>query len=134
MRFSSSTVLAALPALAAAQDSPIDQYKTQFQNVIGQFASYIPNPGHHDPVAAAEAKAGSMRLNVLTLENWKQTLYEPVSAGATTPEEWWLLISGGNKTCYGTFADQEFTPMVYANFLFPTLTKKAITAVSIVMN
>ncbi|KAF5612111.1 peptidyl-tRNA hydrolase [Fusarium sp. NRRL 25303] len=101
MRFSSSTVLAALPALAAAQDSPIDQYKAQFQNVIGQFASYIPNPGHHDPVAAAEAKAGSMRLNVLTLENWKQTLYEPVSAGATSPEEWWLLISGGNKTCYG---------------------------------
>lgn len=110
MRFSSSTVLAALPALAAAQDSPIDQYKAQFQNVIGQFASYIPNPGHHDPVAAAEAKAGSMRLNVLTLENWKQTLYEPVSAGTTSPEEWWLLISGGNKTCYGTFAHQEFTP------------------------
>jgi hypothetical protein len=50
-----------------------------------------------------------MRLNVLTLENWKQTLYEPVSAGATTPEEWWLLISGGNKTCYGTFAHQQFT-------------------------
>ncbi|KAJ4136260.1 hypothetical protein NW768_003871 [Fusarium equiseti] len=101
MRFSSSTILAALPALAAAQDSPVDQYKAQFQNVIGQFASYIPNPGHHDPVAAAEAKAGSMRLNVLTLENWKETLYEPVAAGATTPEEWWLLVSGGNKTCYG---------------------------------
>ncbi|UZP42014.1 hypothetical protein NXS19_009830 [Fusarium pseudograminearum] len=101
MRFSSSTVLAALPALAAAQDSPVDQYKAQFQNVIGQFASYIPNPAYHDPVAAAEAKAGSMRLNVLTLDNWKETLYEPVSADATTPEEWWLLVSGGNKTCYG---------------------------------
>ncbi|KAM0561748.1 hypothetical protein ACHAPJ_002917 [Fusarium lateritium] len=107
MRFSSSTILAALPALAAAQDSPIDQYKAQFQNIVGQFSSYIPNPGHHDPVAAAEAKAGSMRLNVLTLENWKQTLYEPVSAGATTPEEWWLLVSGGNKTCYGRCGDVE---------------------------
>lgn len=108
MRFSSSTVLAALPALAVAQDSPVDQYKAQFQNVIGQFASYIPNPGHHDPVAAAEAKAGSMRLNVLTLENWKETLYEPVAAGATTPEEWWLLVSGGNKTCYGMFDDLRY--------------------------
>ncbi|KAJ4255557.1 hypothetical protein NW762_009554 [Fusarium torreyae] len=107
MRFSSSTILAALPALAAAQDSPVDQYKAQFQNIIGQFSSYIPNPGHHDPVAAAEAKAGSMRLNVLTLENWKQTLYEPVSAGATTPEEWWLLVSGGNKTCYGRCGNVE---------------------------
>lgn len=105
MRFSSSTVLAALSALAAAQDSPVDQYKAQFQNVIGQFASYIPNPAYHDPVAAAQAKAGSMRLSVLTLDNWKETLYEPVSADATTPEEWWLLVSGGNKTCYGMFDD-----------------------------
>ncbi|RTE81451.1 hypothetical protein BHE90_003990 [Fusarium euwallaceae] len=101
MRFSSSTVLAALPALVAAQDSPVDQYKAQFQNFLGQISGYIPNPGHHDPIAAAEAKAGAMRLDILTLENWKDTLYEPVAADATTPEEWWLLVSGGNKTCYG---------------------------------
>lgn len=101
MRF--STILSALPAVAFAQDSPVEQYKAQFQNFIGQMGSYVPNPGHHDPIAAAEAKAGSMRLNVLTLENWQQTLYEPVSPGATTPEEWWVLVSGGNKTCFGTF-------------------------------
>ncbi|KAF4471575.1 hypothetical protein FALBO_1508 [Fusarium albosuccineum] len=101
MRFSSSTVLAALPALAAAQDSPVEQYKAQFQNFLGQMGSYVPNPGHHDPVAALEAKTGAMRLNILTLENWKDTLYEPVTPEATTPEEWWVLVSGGNKTCYG---------------------------------
>lgn len=101
MRFSSSTVLAALPALAAAQDSPVDQYKAQFQNVLGQIGGYIPNPGRYDPVAALEAKTGAMRLDILSLENWKDTLYEPVAADATTPEEWWLLVSGGNKTCYG---------------------------------
>ncbi|KAM5351839.1 hypothetical protein ACJ41O_004562 [Fusarium nematophilum] len=100
MRFSSSTILAALPALAAAQD-PVEQYKAQFQNILGQIGSYVPNPGYHDPVAALEAKTGAMRLNVLTLDNWKDTLYEPVAADATTPEEWWVLVSGGNKTCYG---------------------------------
>ncbi|KAM0426927.1 hypothetical protein ACHAPT_007825 [Fusarium lateritium] len=101
MRFSSSTIIAALPALAAAQDSPVDQYKAQFQDILGQIGSYIPNPGYYDPAAALEAKTGAMRLNILTLENWKDTLYEPVAAGATTPEEWWVLVSGGNKTCYG---------------------------------
>ncbi|KAH7156927.1 hypothetical protein EDB81DRAFT_406528 [Dactylonectria macrodidyma] len=101
MRFSSSTLVAALPALAAAQDSPIDQYKAQFQDFIGQMGSYIPNPGTYDPVAALEAKTGAMKLSTLTLENWKETLYEPVSPEATTPEEWWVLVSGGNKTCYG---------------------------------
>lgn len=101
MRFSLSTVVAALPALAAAQDSPIDQYKAQFQNFLGQMGSYIPNPGKHDPVAAMEAKVGAMKLSVLTLDNWKETLYEPVAHDATTPEEWWVLVTGGNKTCFG---------------------------------
>lgn len=101
MRFSASAAIAALPVLAAAQDSPVDQYKAQFQNFLGQMGSYIPNPGTYDPVAAAEAKVGAMKLSVLTLENWKETLYEPVAADATTPEEWWVLITGRNKTCYG---------------------------------
>lgn len=101
MRFSSSALVAALPALAAAQDSPIDQYKAQFQDFIGQMGSYIPNPGTYDPVAALEAKTGAMKLSTLTLENWQQTLYEPVGPETTTPEEWWVLVSGRNKTCYG---------------------------------
>ena len=67
--------------------------------------SYIPNPGRHDPIAAAEAKAGSMKLNILTLENWKDTLYGPVSEGQTTPEDWWVLTTGGNKTCFGEFGN-----------------------------
>ncbi|KAF7534654.1 hypothetical protein G7Z17_g13333 [Cylindrodendrum hubeiense] len=78
MRFSSSALVAALPALAAAQDSPIDQYKAQFQDFLGQMSSYIPNPGAHDPVAAHEAKTGALKLSTLTLNNWQETLYEPV--------------------------------------------------------
>lgn len=105
MRFSTALV-AALPVLANAQDTDaFGQYKAQFQNFMGNMGSYIPNPGRHDPIAAAEAKAGSMKLNILTLENWKDTLYGPVSEGQTTPEDWWVLTTGGNKTCFGKFGN-----------------------------
>lgn len=98
MRFFSA-IAAALPALSAAQD--FQQYQAQFQNFLGQLGSYIPNPAAHNPAAAMEAKVGSMKLHVLTLDNWRDTLYEPVSPGATKPEEWWVLTSGRNKTCFG---------------------------------
>ncbi|KAF7558776.1 hypothetical protein G7046_g5380 [Stylonectria norvegica] len=99
MRFSASTIVAALPALASAQD--FEQYKAQFQKVVGDFGSYIPNLGRHDAAAALESKLGPNKLSVLTLENWQKTLYEPVAPDATTPEEWWVLVSGGPKTCFG---------------------------------
>ncbi|PHH85020.1 hypothetical protein CDD83_1030 [Cordyceps sp. RAO-2017] len=101
MRIFASAVVAALPLLASAQEDPFAQYKAQLQTFMNRVVSSIPNPGFHDPVAALEAKVGSMRLSTLTLENWKETLYEPVKSGATTPEEWWVLITGRNKTCYG---------------------------------
>ncbi|KAF4126360.1 hypothetical protein GMORB2_0096 [Geosmithia morbida] len=101
MRFSLSTAVAALPALAAAQESPLEQYQAQFQNFVSNFGSYVPSPARHDAAAAHAAKTGPMKLHVLTLDTWKDTLYEPVQAGATTPEEWWVFTTGGNKTCFG---------------------------------
>jgi hypothetical protein len=107
MRFSTSALAAALPALVAAQE-PFQEYKAQFQTFLDKMSSYIPNPGAHDPVAAAEAKLGAMKMHTLTLENWKDTLYEPVSADATTPVEWWVLTSGRNNTCRGTWCCNAF--------------------------
>ncbi|KFH48736.1 hypothetical protein ACRE_004200 [Hapsidospora chrysogenum ATCC 11550] len=101
MRFPVSAVVAALPALAAAQENPLAQYQAQFQNFLGNMGSYIPNPGRHDPVAALEAKTGAMKMHTLTLDNWKDTLYEPVAKDATEPVEWWVLTTGRNKTCFG---------------------------------
>lgn len=99
MRFSAASALLSLPLLASAQDAP--GYEAQFQSYLDKFMTYIPNPSKHDPVAAAEAKAGSMKMDILTLKNWKDILYSPVTAGSTTPEEYWVLITGGNKTCFG---------------------------------
>lgn len=101
-------VAAALPLLAATDANPFAPYQARLeavqarvQAVLGRVAAAVPNPGHHDPVAALAAKTGALRLSTLTLENWKHTLYEPVAAGATVPEEWWVLVTGRNKTCYG---------------------------------
>ncbi len=107
MRFSLATaaLVAAVPALAAdaAADGPLGQYKAQFQNLLGKFTGYVADsPVVQDgPIAAAEAKVGEIKLSHLTLENWKNTLYAPVKAGSETPEEWWVLITGRNKTCFG---------------------------------
>ncbi|KAI0006965.1 hypothetical protein F4779DRAFT_620040 [Xylariaceae sp. FL0662B] len=105
MRFAIASALLSLPLLAIAEEP---QYQAQFQNYMGQaqslldkITSKIPLPHKHDPVAAAEAKAGELNLDILTLSNWKDTLYGSVKPDSTTPEEWWVLITGGNKTCYG---------------------------------
>ncbi|KAK6845588.1 hypothetical protein PG995_015698 [Apiospora arundinis] len=100
MRFSVTSALLALPVLASAE---VPEYQAQFQNYLGKFKSYIPSHSKTDPVGAAEAKIGSMKMDVLTLNNWRETLYADVKPGATTPEEYWVFVTGGNKTCFGMF-------------------------------
>ncbi|PHH83827.1 hypothetical protein CDD82_17 [Ophiocordyceps australis] len=107
MLASFSALVAALSLVASAQQEPLSQYKAQFKGFVDSIVSNIPNPGIHDPVAALEAKVGSMRMSTLTLENWKETLLEPVMPAASVPQEWWVLITGGNKTCFGHCARVE---------------------------
>ncbi|KAI1108774.1 hypothetical protein F5Y14DRAFT_434926 [Nemania sp. NC0429] len=105
MRLHSAYALLALPLRVAAEGP---DYQAQFQEYLGQaqgyfesFASKLPSPNKYDPVAAAAAKAGSNKLDIISLHNWEDTLYGPVTTGSTTPEEWWVLVTGGNKTCFG---------------------------------
>jgi hypothetical protein len=99
MRFSAASAFLGLPLLAAAQD--FAQYQAQFQNYMDKFASYIPTPSKPDPIGAAQAKAGSLKMDVLTLDSWRDVLYSHVKPVATKPEETWVFITGGNKTCFG---------------------------------
>jgi hypothetical protein len=106
MRFSTTAILA-LPLLVAAAESPFEQYKAKFQNFLSSFGASAPAAVDKaaEPVAAApksKAKVGPKKIENLTLDSWKDTVYAPVKPGATTPEEWYILVSGGNKTCYGT--------------------------------
>ncbi|KAM7208500.1 hypothetical protein V8F20_001181 [Naviculisporaceae sp. PSN 640] len=103
MRFSTTTVLA-LPLLAAAAESPFQQYKAKFQNFLGSFGASTPSSDDVLPVAsvkANKASAKAKKIETLTLGNWKETLFGPVKPASTQPEEWWVLITGGNKTCFG---------------------------------
>jgi hypothetical protein len=106
MRFSAVSVLA-LPLLAAAatkEVSPLERIiaRTQvyFENILSKIPS--PNQAHSDvEVDAAAAKAGSKPLHILTLDDWKETIQGSVKPASSTPEEWWVLVTGGNKTCFG---------------------------------
>jgi len=105
MRLSTISTLA-LPLLVAAteQESPLDQFKAQAQHYLGKFSSYIPNPNKphtSNEAHAAAAKAGGKTLHVLTLGDWEDTIRGSVKPASTTPVEWWVLLTGGNKTCFG---------------------------------
>jgi len=99
MHVSTLSILA-LPLLAVAQQDPFEQAKAQAQYWFDKISSYIPNPSRaHTPPQAA-AKAGGKTLNILTLNNWEHTIRSSVKPASTEPEEWWVLLTGGNKTCF----------------------------------
>lgn len=114
MRFS-TTALLALPLLASAAESPFEQYKAKFQNFLGSLgASTGSGQKAADPAAAAVPNAATAKaakaskkvvepkpIATLTLDGWKDTLYGPVKAEASLPEEWLVLVTGRNKTCFG---------------------------------
>ncbi|VBB78135.1 Putative protein of unknown function [Podospora comata] len=108
MRFSTATAaLAALgPLSAAAAESPFEQYKAKFQNFLSSFSGSagIPEAADNVQVPIPKPKSKTVepkKIDTLTLANWKDTLYAPVHTEATIPEEWLVLITGGNKTCFG---------------------------------
>ena len=91
MRLISSLILA-LPLLASAQSYP------QLQSVFSKIKSYIPSAA---TATTPEAAAEAARKNVipLTLDKWQETF---AASGAQAPgQEWYVLITGGNKTCFG---------------------------------
>lgn len=114
MRFSSSILLAMPIAAFAAEpevqvegeESLIDGYKAKFNNFLGSFGgkAATKTPEQVERYSAEHTPAGEA-LSVLTLNNWKDTLYSSLPEGATTSEEWWIFITGGNKTCNG-FCDK----------------------------
>lgn len=102
MRFTLA-LTAAVATVAAAEEGGFAQYKAQFQNFLGKFGAIVPTSvvPKEPIVSVAAAKIGALKVNTLTLDSWKDTLYEPVKAAATIPEEWYVFISGRNKTCFG---------------------------------
>lgn len=98
-----STLLLALPAIVAAQQQkPLGE---NLQSWFDKAKSYIPG-GAQEPVAAGAAKVASKNITPLTKGNWQSAL-SPTTSPSKSPEEWMVLISGDNKTCYGQCAGIE---------------------------
>jgi len=101
MRFTSVSLLA-LPLLAvAAQESPLDQAKAQAQYWFDKIVSFIPNPNVVQPSEVELVKPTGRPTSILTLDNWEETIRSSVKPTSSTPEEWWVFVTGGNKTCFG---------------------------------
>ncbi|KAL1305210.1 hypothetical protein AAFC00_002128 [Neodothiora populina] len=115
MRF--SPVVLALPtvALAAEQVPLMDQVKGWFNKATQAISSSVPSAPsmpsvpNVNPVNAAAAKVADLSVERVTLENYKEVLVP----GATTTtsasgiDNVMLLITGGNKTCFGVCGHAE---------------------------
>lgn len=119
-----SSLALALPVLGVAQQqfpfmdqlNPyLDQlkpYTDQVKSVLGVATSTISSaassassavPSFNDipnPVAAGAAKFADLKQDRLTLENYG-TLLKPSTTSGAGIEEWMLMVTGANKTCFG---------------------------------
>ena len=92
---------------AAGVAGAFDQYKAQFQNFLGSFGAKPAAQSEkvaqmkREQAAVEEVPVEGNALASLTMDNWHETLYGSLPQDATTPEEWWLFITGRNKTCNG---------------------------------
>lgn len=101
-----SSLLLALPALATAQQIAfVDQLKGWFAKASSTISSAIPSAASSisvpDPVASGAAKVASIKVEHITLENYKSVLQPGAATASPGIEEWMIFITGGNKTCYG---------------------------------
>ncbi|OBT91048.1 hypothetical protein VE02_00122 [Pseudogymnoascus sp. 03VT05] len=101
MRFSAATLLA-LPLLAVAEtQDPLQQLQDTALHYFNKAYSLIPHTNTFSAAEAAIAKAGGSNVDVLSLDNWRSTLLNSVTPASKGPEEWWVLLTAGNKTCWG---------------------------------
>jgi hypothetical protein len=98
MHFLHAAVLA-LPLLATAaqQQSASDQVKELAVHWFNRISSFIP---YQNTQRQVTSKTVAARVDILTLDNWKSTLRSTAQSSSEAPEEWFVLISGGNKTCH----------------------------------
>jgi len=94
MRFSNTALLGALPLLVVAehQESPIDALKAQGQYYWDRLQSYFPS----SPIPT---------IDTFALDSWKNIIHSTPATSTSSvyaiTEEWFVLLTGGNKTCFG---------------------------------
>ena len=98
-----STLLLSLPALSAAQaQKPLgDQARAWYEKAKSYLPSQPTIPSAvKDPVGATAAKIASKEVTFLNMSNYEDFL-TPDPTSSNSPQEYMILVSGGNKTCAG---------------------------------
>lgn len=92
MRFTS--FVAFLPALALAQEQvPLAD---RVQGWFNKAKAYVPTAVPADPIVKMAEKVSEKRVTPVTLQNW-QSILTP----APEAQDWYVFVTGGNKTCFG---------------------------------
>ena len=102
-----STFLLALPALACAQNQAplMDQIKGWFAGASETIYSAMPSAPQSvsvpNPVASGAKKIAELKVQRVTLDNWKNVLKPGAATASPGIEEFMVFATGGNKTCHG---------------------------------
>lgn len=97
MRFVS--ILAILPALALAQEQiPLAD---RVQGWFDKAKSYLPTATPVIPVIEKLADAPKQALQELTVTPFNTSNWQSLLTPASQPEDWFVFITGGNKSCFG---------------------------------
>ncbi|KAJ9604876.1 hypothetical protein H2200_010991 [Cladophialophora chaetospira] len=95
------TPLILLPLLVAADQAPLpDKAAGWFDKAkayVSSAAPSIPIPEFPNPLDAGASKVAAGVVEKINVRNWQRKL----APKADTDEEWIILLTGGNKTCYG---------------------------------
>ena len=105
MRLLTPIALLHLLTLATAQEAQIslqERIRSSFQSLFSQAKSYNPSAATQSADITAAGLA-SCNVKTLTRTNWQSALTPSPTASSTTSavKTYMVLISGGNKTCYG---------------------------------
>ncbi|KAI9753270.1 MAG: hypothetical protein M4579_005243 [Chaenotheca gracillima] len=94
-----SSLLLALPLLAGVH---AEEQQNPLGALYNKISAYLPNAPSTGPVDAGAAKVADKNVATLKERNWRPILTSARSSNsAGDTEEWWVYITGGNKTCFG---------------------------------
>ena len=88
--------LVLLPLLVAADQQPLQAQAAAWFNKAKAFVDNSLNVASHPIEAAADKVADATVVNI-TQRNWERRLSPQLDG----PTEWLLLVTGGNKSCFG---------------------------------
>lgn len=92
-------LLALLPALAVAEDQvPLGD---RVQGWFNKAKAYLPTATPVIPVAEKVVETPKKVVQEKTVYSFNTTNWESLLEPKSTPQDWLVFVTGGNKTCFG---------------------------------